>query len=162
VGFILDVIATEMLKIMIRIDELNWDSEVHDTLLKSFLLLDNPTGSEREQLVAFFTNSHGIRLLHIGLALHYMAKGDTTRARVIAKDTLQDRNLLGEEVFLRNMKIIFARLRFSGPTFWEDTDRGNLNIYYSPHAGHLDDFGKMQQEFLEEARTEEDAKKVKD
>ena len=44
--FILDVIATNA-KIMIRIDELNWDLEVHDTLLKSFLLLDNPTGSER-------------------------------------------------------------------------------------------------------------------
>ena len=162
VGFILDVIATEMQKIMIRIDELNWDSEVHDTLLKSFLLLDNPTGSERDQLVSFFTNSHGIRLLHIGLALHYMAKGDRTRARVIAKDTLQDRNLLGEEVFLRNMKIIFARLRFSGPTFWEDTDRGNLNIYYSPHADHLDEFGTMQQEFLGEARAEEAALKVED
>ena len=58
---------------------------------------------------------------------------------------------------LKNMKIIFARLRFSGPTFWEDTDRGNLNIYYSPHAVHLEHFGTMQQEFLEEARAEEAA-----
>ena len=89
-----------------------------------------------------------------------MAKGNMVRARIIAKDTLQDRNLLGEEVFLRNMKIIFARLRFSGPTFWEDTDRGNLNIYYSPHAIHLDEFGKMQQDFLEEARAEEVALEV--
>ena len=155
VGFILDVIATEMQKVVIHIQELGWEDEVHDALLKSFLLLDNPTGSEREQLVAFFSFSHGIRLLHIGLALHYLSQGDEARARLIAKDTLQDRQLLGEAVFLKNMKIIFARLKFSGPKFWEDTDRGNLNIYYSPHADLLDSFGAMQTEYLEEARAEE-------
>jgi hypothetical protein len=155
VGFILDVIATEMKKVMIRVAERQWDETIHDTLLQSFLQLDNPTGAERPQIVAFFSKSHGIRLLHIGLALHYLHEGDERRARVIAQDTMQDRALLGEETFEKNMKIIFARLKFSGPTFWEDTDRGNLNIYYTPNADQLDNFAELQQQVLRASLVEE-------
>ena len=35
------------------------------------------------------------------------------------------------------------RLLFSGPTFWEDTDRGNLNIYYTSDQDQIDDFKKL-------------------
>ena len=54
-------------------------------------------------------------------------------ANVIAQDTLQDLILMGERLFSKTMDTIFARLQFSGPKFWEDTDRGNINIYYSEY-----------------------------
>ena len=38
---------------------------------------------------------------------------------------------------------LYNRIKFSGPTFWEDTDRGNTNIYYSPDSDKIDDFKKM-------------------
>ena len=38
------------------------------------------------------------------------------------------------------MDSLYNRIRFSGPTFWEDTDRGNTNIYYSPDSDFIDDF----------------------
>ena len=41
------------------------------------------------------------------------------------------------------MEGLYNRIRFSGPTFWEDTDRGNTNIYYSPDSGLIDDFKKI-------------------
>ena len=35
------------------------------------------------------------------------------------------------------------RLLFSGPTFWEDTDRGNLNIYYTSDQEQIESFKKL-------------------
>ena len=45
------------------------------------------------------------------------------------------------------MSTIFARLKFSGPTFWEDTDRGNLNIYYTQHQNEINKFQEIQEIF---------------
>ena len=41
------------------------------------------------------------------------------------------------------MEGLYNRIRFSGPTFWEDTDRGNTNIYYTPDSNKIDDFKKI-------------------
>jgi hypothetical protein len=41
------------------------------------------------------------------------------------------------------MEGLYNRIRFSGPTFWEDTDRGNTNIYYTPDSDKIDDFKKI-------------------
>jgi len=41
------------------------------------------------------------------------------------------------------MEGLYNRIRFSGPTFWEDTDRGNTNIYYTPDSDKIDDFKKV-------------------
>ena len=41
------------------------------------------------------------------------------------------------------MEGLYNRIRFSGPTFWEDTDRGNTNIYFSPDSDKIDDFKKI-------------------
>ena len=44
------------------------------------------------------------------------------------------------------MKTIFTSLEISGPKFWEDTDRGNLNIYYTPYQNQIKSFIKIQDE----------------
>ena len=60
--------------------------------------------------------------------------------------------MLGETLFLKTMEVIFARLKFSGPTFWEDTDRGNLNIYFTQYQSEIDKFQKMQNELLKQIK----------
>jgi hypothetical protein len=60
-------------------------------------------------------------------------------------------DLLGKDLFAKTMSTIFARLQFSGPTFWEDTDRGNLNIYYTPYQDEINSFKKIQEELLAES-----------
>ena len=61
---------------------------------------------------------------------------------------MQDYDLLGKETFQKTMNTIYARLQFSGPTFWEDTDRGNVNIYYSPHQNQINVFREIQNEYV--------------
>ncbi|GIT72102.1 MAG: hypothetical protein Ct9H300mP28_19160 [Pseudomonadota bacterium] len=40
-------------------------------------------------------------------------------------------------------------MRFAGPTFWEDTDRGNVNIFFTPYKDHIDGFKKLLYELVE-------------
>ena len=40
-------------------------------------------------------------------------------------------------------------MRFAGPTFWEDTDRGNVNIFFTPYKDQIDGFKKLLYELVE-------------
>ncbi|MDP6654668.1 MAG: hypothetical protein QGH79_01325 [SAR324 cluster bacterium] len=147
-AFILDVLAFEMQKLMLKIYQEKWDRELQEEMLQKFLVFDNFQDMDKNFAVQFFSQNHGIRLLHIGLALFYLNQQEDEFAEKIAKDTVQDMDLMGATLFNKTMTTIYARLQFSGPTFWEDTDRGNLNIYYTPYQDEISSFKKIQQEFL--------------
>ncbi|MBF0286313.1 MAG: hypothetical protein HQM14_00730 [SAR324 cluster bacterium] len=147
-AFILDTIAAEMAKILMQTQQLNWDLEVQKILLNDFLLLDNPQGVDRKEVAEFFITKNSVRVVQIGLGLYYLENKLEEFALEVVKDTLQDLELMDETDFLKLMQSVFNRLRFSGPTFWEDTDRGNLNIYYTPHANQIEKFQKLQSEQL--------------
>jgi len=147
-AFILDVLAFEMQKLMLKIYQEKWDRELQEEMLQKFLVFDNFQDMDKNFAVQFFSQNHGIRLLHIGLALFYLNQKEDEFAEKIAKDTVQDKDLMGATLFNKTMTTIYARLQFSGPTFWEDTDRGNLNIYYTPYQDEISSFKKIQQEFL--------------
>ncbi len=145
-SFILDVIAFEIKKILINVYENKWDRKIQEELLLKFLLFDNFQDIDRDFAKSFFSQNHGIRLLHIGLALFYLEQKEDEYTNIIAIDTLQDLKLFGESLFTKTMKTIFTRLEISGPKFWEDTDRGNLNIYYTPFKNQIKLFIKIQDE----------------
>ncbi|MDP7171748.1 MAG: hypothetical protein QGF45_10295 [SAR324 cluster bacterium] len=147
-AFILDVLAFEMQKLMLKIYQEKWDRELQEEMLQKFLVFDNFQDMDKNFAVQFFSQNHGIRLLHIGLALFYLNQQEDEFAEKIAKDTVQDMDLMGATLFNKTMTTIYARLKFSGPTFWEDTDRGNLNIYYTPYQDEISSFKKIQQELL--------------
>jgi len=151
-AFILDILASEMQKLMQKIYQNNWERELQHELLQKFLLFDNFQDMDKEVAIQFILQNHGIRLLHIGLALFYLDQNEEEFADIIAKDTLQDLLLLGEPLFSKTMDTIFARLQFSGEKFWEDTDRGNVNIYYTPYQKKIEYFKKLQAKFLLETQ----------
>ncbi|MGK5094805.1 hypothetical protein WDW89_22695 [Deltaproteobacteria bacterium TL4] len=138
--FIVDVFAAEMKKILILADQKNWDLTVQESLLKELLLVDSPPDSAREDLAKGLLINNGVRVLQMGLALYYLKKGLTHFVDLIIEDALDDLEVLGENLFLNVIAMTCNRLRFSGPTFWEDTDRGNLNIYYTPDSDQIDEF----------------------
>lgn len=149
-AFILDVIGSEMQKILIRVYEEDWDEETFNALLEKFLLLDNPQGMDQEYQIQFFTKNVGLLLLRIGLGLYFFHKDAEELALRIVKDTLQDFELMGEKRFETVMNMVLMRLRFSGPKFWEDTDRGNGNMYYTPHQDQIDKFREKQLQLIAE------------
>jgi len=139
--FIVDVLTTELKKISILISENDWDNELQEHLLKEILQLDNPPDYPKEDLDQSVNN--GVRVLQIGLALHYIKIKKLDFAETIVSDVLDDLAYFDNQTYLNLMEGLYNRIRFSGPTFWEDTDRGNTNIYYSPDSDKIDDFKKI-------------------
>ena len=139
--FIVDVLTTELKKISIHISENNWDLELQEHLLKEILQLDNPPDYPKDDLDQSVNN--GVRVLQIGLALHYIKIENLHFAETIVSDVLDDLAYFDNQTYLNLMEGLYNRIRFSGPTFWEDTDRGNTNIYYSPDSNKIDDFKKI-------------------
>ncbi|HIB31861.1 MAG TPA: hypothetical protein EYO45_01965 [Candidatus Marinimicrobia bacterium] len=139
--FIVDTLTSELKKISILISEKEWDDELQEHLLGEILQLDSPPDYPKDDLDQNVNN--GVRVLQIGLALHYIKIDKPKFAEKIISDVLDDLAFFDNKTYLNLMDGLYNRIRFSGPTFWEDTDRGNTNIYYSPDSGLIDDFKKI-------------------
>ena len=75
--------------------------------------------------------------------MHYIKIKKHNFAETIVSDVLDDLAYFNNQTYLSLMEGLYNRIRFSGPTFWEDTDRGNTNIYFSPDSDKIDDFKKI-------------------
>ena len=139
--FIVDVLTAELKKITILISEETWDNQLQEHLLKEILQLDNPPDYSKEELDQSVNN--GVRVLQIGLALHFIKINNINFAETIVSDVLDDLAFFDNQTYLKLMEGLYNRIRFSGPTFWEETDRGNTNIYYTPDSDKIDDFKKI-------------------
>ncbi|MDC0164984.1 hypothetical protein OAI82_01225 [bacterium] len=139
--FIVDVLTAELKKITILISEETWDNQLQEHLIKEILQLDNPPDYSKEELDQSVNN--GVRVLQIGLALHFIKINNINFAETIVSDVLDDLAFFDNQTYLKLMEGLYNRIRFSGPTFWEDTDRGNTNIYYTPDSDKIDDFKKI-------------------
>ena len=141
--FIVDVIATEMKKVLEQIYHDGWEIEIQNGMLSEILQVDSPPDFNKEDLSRGILINNGVRVLQFGLALFYLREGISDFVDRIAKDVLDDLEVLGEPTFYQVIEMTSNRLLFSGPTFWEDTDRGNLNIYYTSDQDQIEDFKKL-------------------
>ncbi len=140
VYFIVAVIAAEMKKLLEKIYHERWELEIQSALVNEILQVDNPPDFNKEDLDRGIMLNNGVRWLQFGLALFYQREGVNEFVDRIAKDILDDLTVIGEESFYRVLEMTAGMLRFAGPTFWEDTDRGNLNIYYTSDQPQIDGF----------------------
>ncbi|MGB7417441.1 MAG: hypothetical protein WA902_24810, partial [Thermosynechococcaceae cyanobacterium] len=140
--FIVDVIAAEMKKILILAYQQSWPLEIQARLLDEMLQVDSPPEIDEENPEQSHLNS-GVRTLQIGLALFYLKADQRDFAHRIVIDILDDLKILGKDRFAQAIERTCDRIRQSQPDFWEDTDRGNTNLYYTPDHDQLDAFGEL-------------------
>ena len=138
--FIVDVFAVEMKKILIFAHEHSWASELQNQLLKEFLTIDMPPDLGKKEINIKVLANSGTRILQIALALHFLKYGQNENAGKIFDDLLDDLEIMGEALFRQTIINSCNRLQFSGPTFWEYTDRGNMNMYYTPDQDQIEKF----------------------
>lgn len=137
--FIVDVVAAEMKKILVLVHQQQWSEEIQRQLLGEMLLVDRPPAIETDSLNQPHINS-GVRTLQICLALFYLKEQKYGFVDCIIADILDDMAVLGEKVFRQRIEKTCDRLRTSQPKFWEDTDRGNANLYYTPNQDQIKPF----------------------
>ena len=147
--FIVDVIATEMKKVLEQIYHDGWDKEIQNGMLSEMLQVDSPPDFNKEDLARGVLINNGVRKLQFGIALFYQRVGENDFVERIAKDILDDLDVLGEATFSQVIEMTSNFLLFAGPTFWEDTDRGNLNLYYTSDQDQIDGFKKRLYDLAE-------------
>jgi hypothetical protein len=148
--FIVDVFAAEMRSLLIMVHEQDWPLEIQHRLLVELLQIDSPPQSDPLSTELKHLNS-GVRTLQISLALFYLHVDLPAFAKLIAEDLLDDCRILGEPMFRETVQGLCDRLRTAQPVFWEDTDRGTENLYYTPHYRYIDPFSVLMEKAIQQA-----------
>lgn len=142
--FVVDTLTFELRKCQVLIHEKGWSDEDQMDLLKMILQLDKPPGYSKDEVdKGILGGNNGTRRIQIGLALFYLSVGKTEYAKAIAEDYLDDLAYFDEKTFKANANTQCFLLSIFGPHFWEDTDRGTLNIYYAPEKDQIDPFKEL-------------------
>ena len=148
--FIVDTLTFELRKCQVLIHEKGWSDEDQMDLLKLILQLDKPPGYSKDGVdKGILGGNNGTRRIQIGLALFYLSVGKRDFATAIAEDYLDDLAYFDEKSFKAIVNTQCFLLSIFGPTFWEDTDRGNLNIYFAPEKDQLDSFKELLFELMD-------------
>jgi len=142
--FIVDTLTFELRKCQILIYKSNWSDEDQMALLKMILQLDKPPGYSKEGVdKGILGGNNGTRRVQIGLALFYLSVKKVDFASAIAEDYLDDLAYFDEKSFKTIVNTQCFLLSIFGPTFWEDTDRGNFNIYFAPEKDQIEPFKNL-------------------
>jgi len=142
--FIVDTLTFELRKCQVIIHEMEWEKEDQLYLLQMILQLDKPPGYSKDGVdKGILGGNNGTRRIQIGLALFYLSVKNLEFAEAIAEDYLDDLAYFDEKTFKANANTQCFLLSIFGPTFWEDTDRGNLNIYFAPEKDQIEPFKKL-------------------
>ncbi len=123
--FLVDVFTWELKRVLIKLHENQVSEDLEREILGIFLKIDN-LGDIKHR--SFNTN---IRVLQIGLALYYLRKNTFFLVDIICRDLLLDLEFMNTHQLKNAIESVCKRIESASPTFWEDTDRGNLNLYFS-------------------------------
>jgi len=142
--FVVDTLTFELRKCQVLIHEKGWSDEDQMDLLKMILQLDKPPGYSKDEVdKGILGGNNGTRRIQIGLALFYLSVERSDFATAIAEDYLDDLAYFDEKTFKANANTQCFLLSIFGPQFWEDTDRGTLNIYFAPEKDQIDPFKEL-------------------
>jgi hypothetical protein len=143
--FLVDAFVNEMKNILIALSEADWPLDFQAEMLDLMLQMDHPPDREQEILDPETVISSGVRVLQIGLALYYLRNGREAFAQQIINDLMDDRDCLGADLFHRTVERNCHRLLHFQSEFWEDTDRGNMNMYYTADTDYIPRFLELFQ-----------------
>jgi hypothetical protein len=138
--FLVDAFVNEMKNILIALSEAGWPADFQAEMLDLLLQMDHSPEREQESLDPEFIISSRVRVLQIGLALYYLRTGREAFVHQIIADLLDDQACLGPDRFRQTIERNCHRLLHFQSEFWEDTDRGNMNMYYTADTAYIPRF----------------------
>ena len=142
--FVVDTLTFELKKCQVLIHDKKWKDDDQLDLLKMILQLDKPPGYSKDDVdKGILGGNNGTRRIQIGLALFYLSVEKNEFAKAIAEDYLDDLAYFDEKTFKANANTQCFLLSIFGPQFWEDTDRGTLNIYFAPEKEQIEPFKEL-------------------
>ncbi len=116
----------------------NFSREQQIIILRMF----NELSSEKKKrtLEQQWVNDNGLRLIQIALCLFYMNRQEHKFIEITVASMVKDLTGLDKNHAIQIITQDCERIKEEREDFWEETDQGNRNIYYSPHKIELPRF----------------------
>lgn len=149
-GFLVDVFTWEFKRILVEMSKQGLDINVKKKILGYFLKIDNLSDNYEETSLKGKKFSNGIRGLQISLALYYLKNDEQSLAESIIIDILSDHEVMSKDKLNQEITNTCVRLDAQAKNFFEDTDRGNLNIYYSEDKDAIPVFKQLFDSMLQD------------
>lgn len=138
--FISAVLTSEMKNLLILVYKLDWDIETQVSLVSGFLKMDNPIAGGSNNTEVILTQ---VLQIQVSLCLFYL-DSDTENSHLLSnliiEDICKDLKSYPKQTAEKMVKDLLFHFKIHGPMFWEDTERGTSNIFYSPHTSQLSTF----------------------
>lgn len=138
--FLVDVFTWEFKRLLTALCEENLPISLQKEILGLFLKIDNLPDLHETRPDQNRRFNSGVRVLQIALALYYLKVEQEALTESIIIDILSDHEQMEKEELQAAVQRTCDSLNSAAPTFWEDTDRGNLNIYYSEDKEYIEAF----------------------
>ncbi len=148
--FLIDSFASEIQKILIAMNQSGYNKEIQMQVLKIYGTIE-PAIRNKKHLGRVKNNN--ARSIKIALILFYLHKSETTFVNELIEDIADDLRYFDSEEVLEIIKSDCIFLKDSKPNFWEFSDRGDKNIYYTPYKKHLNEFYRLFSDKLRELRS---------
>ncbi|MEX2233076.1 MAG: hypothetical protein WD824_13015 [Cyclobacteriaceae bacterium] len=146
--FLIETFAIELKKILMSLHINNFSREQQIIVLRMFNEL-NGDKKIRSYDYQWIHNS-GLRLIQIALCLFYMSRQEYKLMELTVASILKDLRGLNKNQTTQILKQDCERIKEEREDFWEETDQGSRNIYYSQHKVELNAFHAYVSEKVEE------------
>lgn len=135
--FLIDALASEVQRILIAIHDAGYPKDLQLKILKIYANIE-PSEIKKELLDRVKNNT--ARSIKIALILFYINRQEKTLISQLIRDIIDDLRYFNEQETLEIIKKDCKMLMSGKPTFWEFTDRGDKNIYYTDYKQHIREF----------------------
>ncbi|XOV93324.1 MAG: hypothetical protein ACFHWX_01180 [Bacteroidota bacterium] len=146
--FLIDSFASEIQRILILMNQYSYPKKIQMEVLQIYATIE-PTIQEAYLDRARNNNARSVK---IALILFYLHKKESEFVEELILDIIDDLRYFESGEVLEIIKKDCFFLQDSKPNFWEFSDRGDNNIYFTPFKNHLNEFYKLFKQRLHSIR----------
>lgn len=133
-NFLVDAITWELKKNLIYLHENAFPRKFQRTVLNALCNLKQHHHLAAEEK---YFSKNGIRLIKVSLCLYYIGRAESVYVDALLDSMIRDLRVANAMSLMKSIDDDCETLRRESETFWEETDRGNINIYFSDQTDQI-------------------------
>jgi hypothetical protein len=146
--FLVEAFSVELKKILISMHDSSFPRHLQVEVLTMFNELS--TEELKRPFEQQHVNHRGLLLIQVALCLFYLKNDEIEFHELTIDSMIHDMEGLGENEIMGVIATVCDKLEQTREDFWEETDQGRRNIYYSPDRKELPKFiSHMSKKVLE-------------
>jgi len=134
--FLIETFSWELKKILVALHKGNFDRKLQRDILIMFIKMHGPEqrhNSDRH-------DNNGVQLIQIALSLFYLNQDEYEFNMIIEDSIVRELLPAGKSMAKERIGYACELLTSEKEEFWEETDQGNRNIFYSADTGQIRNF----------------------